>query len=209
MTLAGGADAKVGSADGAQYVNLFEAAAPEPTEVAEGAPPPETEAAPLEPEPARANPVPASGVVRMDTKMANGQAVLSFAWANPNGAAVFRRGGAIWVVFDAPATIDVSKSPRGLRQFSKVTAYKGADYSAVRIDAAPGVPVFATSQGPVWSIALGAGAQGQSSQIKITRDTAGGPASLNAGEPGRRPHCWRHPVCDHRSGPLQGRRCPP
>lgn len=180
LTLAEGADAKIGSADGAQYVNLFEAAAPEPVETAEAMPAPEAEAEPLEPEPARANPVPASGVVRMETRLANGQAILTFPWANPNGAAVFRRGGAIWVVFDAPATIDVSKSPRGLRQFSKVTALKGADYSAVRIEAPASIPVVATSQGPVWSIALGAGPQVQSSQIKITRDTAGGPAGLKA-----------------------------
>ena len=35
------------------------------------------------------------GVVAMDAKLVNGQVMLTFPWANPNGAAVFRRGDAI------------------------------------------------------------------------------------------------------------------
>ena len=84
------------------------------------------------PAPPRPNPVPAGGVVRMETKIGAGQVQLTFPWANPNGAAVFRRGGAVWVVFDAPAAIDVSKAPRGLRQMSGLSAVRGDDYTAVR-----------------------------------------------------------------------------
>lgn len=179
LTLADDADAKVGSADGATYVNLFEKPAPPPAaaeaaQVAGAAP----LTAPLEPEPPRPNPVPAGGVVRMGAKLVNGQVQLTFPWANPNGAAVFRRGGAIWVVFDAPATLDVSAAPRGLRQFSTMQAFKGADYSAVRIAAPPGTPFFASSLGGVWTVALGPGAQGQGALVRIFRDDVGGPAAL-------------------------------
>ncbi len=176
LTLADDADAKVGTADGATYINLFqrqEAAQPD------AARPPVALAA-LEPEPARPNPVPASGVVPMEAKLVNGQVQLAFTWANPNGAAVFRRGDAIWVVFDAPANIDVSRAPRGLRQFSRMQSFKGADHSAVRIAAPRGTPFFASAVGPVWTVSIGAGPQSQSSQVRIVRDDVGGPAALKA-----------------------------
>ena len=184
LTLADDADAKVGNADGATYINLFQKAAPAPapapdpaaTQVAQADP----AALPAEPEPPRPDPIPAGGVVHMDAKMVNGQAVLTFPWANPNGAAVFRRGGAIWVVFDAAATLDVSRAPRGLRQFSTMQAFKGPDYSAVRIAAPTGTPFFASSQGGVWTVALGPGAQGQGALVQIFRDDVGGPAALKA-----------------------------
>jgi hypothetical protein len=177
LVLDDGADAKFGAADGATYVNVFEAAQPQtPAQAAQAA----AAKAPSEPAPTRADPVPAGGVVRMDAHLANGQAVLNFPWANPNGAAVFRRGAAIWVVFDTPATIDVSKAPRGLRQYSSLQAFRGADYSAVRIDGAAGTPVFAASAGAVWTVTLGPGGQNQASLVRLSRDEDGGSAALKA-----------------------------
>jgi len=173
LTLADDADAKIGAADGATYVNAF----------AKPPPDPKVEAAKLavaQVEPPRPNPVPAGGAVRMDSRVANGQVLLTFAWANPAGAAVFRRGDAVWIVFDASANLDVSHAPRGLPQFSGMQAFRGTDYSAIRIDAAHAVPVFATAQGPVWTIALGPGDQGQPALIKVARDDAAGPAVLKA-----------------------------
>ncbi len=186
FTLADGADAKVGSADGATYVNLFEkpaeeAKAPAADPTAPGAAPVEVAEAPqIEPEPERPNPVPPGGVVHMTAAMSNGQVQLTFPWANPNGAAVFRRGAAVWVVFDAAAIIDVSRAPRGLKQFSTVQAVKGEDYSAVRIASPVGTPVFASNLGGTWTISLGSGPQGQASPIRIGRDDVGGPAALKA-----------------------------
>ncbi|HEY2357936.1 MAG TPA: endoglucanase, partial [Phenylobacterium sp.] len=94
--------------------------------------------------------------------------------------AVFRRGDAIWVVFDAPATLDVSHTPRGLVQLAGVQATRGSDYSAIRIEAARGMPVFATAVGSTWTIALGPGDQGMPSVVRLARDEAEGPATLKA-----------------------------
>ncbi|WP_334163839.1 endoglucanase [Phenylobacterium sp.] len=173
LILADDADAKVGAADGATYVNVFE----------KPAPPPEPEKPvdwAVEPEPPRANPVPASGVVAMDAKVVNSQTLLTFTWANPAGAAVFRRGDTVWVVFDASAKLDVSKAPKGVRHFSALETFRGADYSAVRIDAAKGVPLFATAQGNSWIIAFGPGDQGQPSIVRVSRDATDGPPILKA-----------------------------
>jgi tetratricopeptide (TPR) repeat protein len=169
------ADARIGTADGATYLNAFEKPAPSPAEIALA-----EQAAPQEPEPVRPNPTPAGGVVRMDSKVVNSQALFSFTWANPAGAAVFRRGEAIWVVFDAAATLDVSGAPKGLRQVRGVQAFRGQDYSAVRIDAPKDTPLFAISQGAVWTIALGPGDQSQPSIVRVSRDATDGPATLKA-----------------------------
>ncbi|MBL8770666.1 MAG: endoglucanase [Phenylobacterium sp.] len=175
LTLADNADAKVGQADGATYVNVFEKAEPEPAEAPEAEP-----VAVAEAEPPRPDPLPPGGVVRMAANVANGQAQLSFTWANPAGAAVFRRGDAIWVVFDAPATLDVSAAPQGVRPLRGVQAFKGADHAALRIEADADAPVFVSSVGPTWTIALGPGSQAQPSIVRIARDPAGGPAALKA-----------------------------
>ena len=176
LTLADDADAKVGVADGATYVNVFEK--PEP---ATPEPPPaktaEVVTGPAEPEPPRPNPVPAGGVVRMDAKTVAAQVQLSFTWANPAGAAVFRRGDSIWVVFDAAAELDISKAPRGVAQLSAIQAFRGTDYSAIRIEAAPDVPLFAVSEGATWTIALGPGPQRQPTIVRLQRD---GEATLPA-----------------------------
>jgi len=172
VTLTDDADAKVGAADGAVYVNVFEKAPPKP----EAAP----LATPLEPEPPRPSPAPASGVVRMENKVVGDQAQLIFTWANPAGAAVFRRGDAIWVVFDAAASLDVSKAPQGLPQFSGVQAYRGADHAAIRIEAAAGTPVFAVSEGNTWTITLGPGDHTPPTRISVSRDADSGPAALKA-----------------------------
>jgi len=87
LTLAEGADARTGSADGAVWLNLY---SPDQAPAA-----PETPA-----EAARIAPVRA--VASAD------RVVLSFDWTAPVGAAVFRRGEAVWIVFDAAARMDLS-----------------------------------------------------------------------------------------------------
>ena len=172
LTLSDDADFKVGSADGAAFVNVFQKPPPTAEELAA--------AKVAVSEPQRPNPIPAGGVVHMASKVDNAQVLFTFAWANPAGAAVFRRGDAVWVVFDAPAVLDVAHAPRGLVQYSAVEATRGADYAAIRIDAAHGVPVFATAIGPTWTIALGPGDEGASSAVRVQRDQAEGPATLKA-----------------------------
>jgi len=116
----------------------------------------------------------------MDAKVANGQVSMGFTWANPAGAAVFRRGDAIWVVFDTPATLDVANAPKGVKPLNGVQAFKGADYAALRIDADPDTPIFVGAIGNTWTISLGPGPQSQPSIIRVSRDAAGGPATLKA-----------------------------
>jgi tetratricopeptide (TPR) repeat protein len=187
VTLADDADARFGVADGATYLNAYpkadaKAAGPADAIHAQAASASEAAVAqaPTEPEPQRPNPIPAGGVVRMQAQVTDRSVALSFPWAAPNGAAVFRRGEAVWIVFDAPAQVDVSKAPRGLSQFGKVQSLRGSDYSAVRIVAPPGVAVQASSQGLVWTVTFGPVPQERRELVTIGRAEATGGATLQA-----------------------------
>lgn len=174
-----GADARVGSADGAIFVNVFarkdEPAAPAAPVAAEATPPPEP--APRAPRP---NPLPAGGVVRMAPEIAGAQVKLRFDWANPAGAAVFRRGEALWIVFDAPATLDVSRAPRGVSQYSRMQAVKGRDYSAVRIVTPRTTPVAIVGEGASWTLLLGPGPKSEPGKVSVERDEESAEAALTA-----------------------------
>ncbi|MDP1629926.1 MAG: endoglucanase [Caulobacter sp.] len=183
LLMADEAEATVGSDEGAVFVNLFKR--PEAKAAAEPAHPATAEAepeAPLEPEPraGRPDPMPPGGVVHMTSEILRGQVKLRFDWALPTGAAVFRRGEAVWIVFDAPATLDISKAPRGLSQFTGMKAVKGADYSAVRIIAPRTTPVSIVGQGSSWILALGPGPQTTAGKVRVERDDESAQAALTA-----------------------------
>ena len=188
LLLAEEADARVGSADGAIFVNLFKKApeAAAPVKAAEVMPP-APEPAPRAPRP---NPMPAGGVVRMAADLVGPQVKLRFDWANPAGAAVFRRGEAVWIVFDTAATIDVSKAPRGVSQFRRMQAVKGRDYSAVRIVAPRTMPVGLTGQGASWTLTLGAGEKTEPGVVTVQRDNEAAQAALTATLAGATAAVW-------------------
>jgi tetratricopeptide (TPR) repeat protein len=188
LLLADDAEAKVGSADGAIYVNLFaRPEAPPAPKVAEAAPAPAPEPAPRAP---RANPIPAGGVVRAVAEIAGPQVSLRFDWAKPAGAAVFRRGEAIWIVFDAPATLDIAKAPKGVSQYSKIQTFKGRDYSAVRLVAPRSMPVAVVGEGASWTLRLGPGPRDEPGKITVQRDSEAAEAALTAVVAGATAPIW-------------------
>jgi len=131
LTLADGADARTGSADGAIWLNLY-ATAP----------------AAAEPVAAAVQAVPVAAVATP------AKVSLTFAWATPVGAAVFRRGKAVWVVFDTPARLGMP----GTGQLGPATDARwtaGADHVAVRIAAPEGLAVSAVARGSDWIITIG------------------------------------------------------
>ena len=84
LTLAEGAGARNGVADGAVWLNLYAEA-------------------PAAPAAARA-----LTSVPVTSQAAADKVVLDFRWDHPVGAAVFRRGEAVWIVFDTAAKLDLT-----------------------------------------------------------------------------------------------------
>lgn len=133
LTLAEGADARTGSADGAVWVNLY-ATAPAAAAAAADVSTVRTVAVTAEATPARVS--------------------LTFAWATPVGAAVFRRGEAVWVVFDTPARLDMPGAGQ-LGPASDARWIAGPDHVALRIAAPQGLAVSAVAQGSAWTVNIG------------------------------------------------------
>ena len=143
LTLSPGVQAKVGRADGVSYVNLSPGAAtPMPAD---------------QPPQRRDDPTPASGVVKAHASLQHATLSLRFDWRTPVGAAVFRRGDAIWVVFDARARLDLSEAPEDLPQVRRMEMVSTPVGTALRILAGPGVQASAVAQGASWTILLGGG----------------------------------------------------
>jgi tetratricopeptide (TPR) repeat protein len=179
LTLTDDGDARMGTADGVTFINLFKKADPPPPSAAPAAPP----------APARPDPLPPSGVVVATANKVGPQATVVFPWKAPLGAAVFRRGDGIWVVFDTKARLDVSAAQRAMPQY-RVQVVDGPDYSAIRIAAPDGIPYSAAGIGPNWTLIVGPGAQARSLQIAMARATEDGPATLAANVAGATKVIW-------------------
>ncbi len=167
MTLTEGTDVKIGRADGATYVNLSAApVAPKPPD--------------QKPE-ARPNPVPPSGEIKMRAEMQDDRLLLHFPWRAPLGAAVFRRGGAIWLVFDAKAKVDLSEAPHGLPQANRMDQVPDDTATAIRITAPSTILPTLSAEGGVWTLALGPIAAGPApAPVEVKSDLSSAPISLTA-----------------------------
>jgi len=174
LTLKPGADAKAGQDTDAIYVNLF----PKPADTPQAPPAP------------KVDPVPAGGVVRMQGEIAQGQVLLRFPWKAPLGAAAFRRGEAVWLVFDTQAKLDVSKAPAETSMFKGLKVYDGAGYSAVRIASPSVATVKAWADGSTWVLALGPGVQPPAVPIKAERDVESPTPGLRAALAGATRSLW-------------------
>jgi len=131
LTLAEGAEARTGSADGAVWVNLYATASA-----------------------ATSADVAAVQTVGVTAVATPAKVSLSFAWATPVGAAVFRRGEAVWVVFDTPARLDMPAAGQ-LGPASDARWIAGPDHVALRIVAPQGLAVSAVAQGSAWTVNIG------------------------------------------------------
>lgn len=122
------------------------------------------------------DPVPEGGVVRVGVSPAPGGVVsLNFTWAALPGAAVFRRAGAIWIVFDAAAQLDLSAldaSP-STRVRDPRTVY-GPNHTALRFDTTASTLAEVRAAGAGWTITLGDSLSELPHAVRLARDTGAG-----------------------------------
>ena len=164
LTLKPGADARNGVADGRVWVNLF----------APGQAP-----APSASEPNALVPV------RADASETGLR--LTFGFSAPTPAAVFRRGPAVWMVFEGKARLELARG-QALGPAGDLRWAAGPDYTVVRLEAPETLQVSASAEGSQWVVSLG---QGQTAVggVGITRDDTG-PATLVAQLPGATRPIW-------------------
>ncbi len=151
LTLADGATATQGQADGAVWVNLYR--------------PGQTPA-----------PAAQQGTATVGVRAAPSadSVTLTFTWDRPVGAAVFRRGEAVWIVFDQAASLDMPGA-KDLGPAGEARWARGPDYTSIRIDAPRNLQVGASGQGSVWTVTLGTRAV-PAGGVRVDRDEEGRPA---------------------------------
>ena len=150
LTLAEGAGVRNGVADGAVWLNLY----------AEAPAAPEASAS--------------AATVPVISRAAPDKVTLEFRWDEPVGAAVFRRGEAVWVVFDRAARLDLAGA-EALGPASSAHWTGGPGHVALRLAAPVGLAVSAEARGPVWSVTIGGPATAVEG-VLIERDEGGKPA---------------------------------
>lgn len=165
ITLAEGAQARFGQADGAAYLNIFPAGTAETSG-------------------------PAAEVVPVRAEVRDGALTLDFDWGRATPAAVFRRGEAVWIVFDASARLDLETPPSGLGPALGVRWVRGEDFTAVRVEAPEDVAAVARAEGARWRVRLGGEAETPEAAVTLARDDDAGPTAMTAAVPGATRVLW-------------------
>jgi hypothetical protein len=116
--------------------------------------------------PAPARP-PVNGVGRVQVIEGANDTRVTVTWPAPARAAAFRRGEAIWLVFDATGRIDLSGVARVGRRHQDVQIVQGQGVLGLRIPAPPDVLVSARAEDNSWTFVLGARATAaQAAQVR-------------------------------------------
>lgn len=152
LTLAEGADARVGTADGAVWLNLY----------------PTAPVAPAVAAPSRLQTVPVVAQASAD------KVVLNFHWPRPVAAAVFRRGEAVWIVFDGAARLNVDGA-KALGPASDAQWMTGPDHVAVRIVVPANLALSAVGEGSDWRVTIGGAGAAAVESVPVARAESGEP----------------------------------
>lgn len=148
LTLAEGGTATTGSADGAVWLNLY-GQAPDGSVTSAGA---------------------AHAALAVQAQASADKVEITFPWTKPVAAAVFRRGGSVWVVFNQPAQVDMTHA-RSLGPAHDARWQSGDQSVALRLAADESLPVSATAHGNSWTVTIG-GEPSAVSSVNIQRDDA-------------------------------------
>jgi hypothetical protein len=105
--------------------------------------------------PAPARP-PVNGTGRVQLVEGASDTRVTVTWPQAARAAAFRRGEAIWVVFDATGRMDLSGVARVGRRHQDVQVVQGQGVIGLRIPAAPDIQVSASADDNAWTFTLAA-----------------------------------------------------
>jgi tetratricopeptide (TPR) repeat protein len=147
-----------------------------PPAVAPPAADPASASAPVVSPPPAADSAPAAhdGTVDVVVKRQGDGLALSFPFAVPTPAAVFRRADMLWLVFDTDATIGLAalEGDRS-RTIRSATLTRRADAAVVRVQLERPRLVSATTDGPAWTIMVGGEVVEPTRPLAISRNIIG------------------------------------
>ena len=118
------------------------------------------------------NPAPKSGIVKVGFEEGANSTTFTTRWASPARAAAFRRGEAIWLLFDAKANFDIKGVPLVGARHTNLQVVQGEDVVGLRIAAPPEMQVTAKADGAAWTFIVAERAQPLEKVAPILREAA-------------------------------------
>ncbi len=207
LTLDEGAKARFGRSDGAVFVQIDskddhgEAADVLKTVAAEDRKAQDGKAGELPPAPvAEAKAKAAVPVVALKQVRVQDGVQLDFAFPEVTGAAVFRRGEAVWMVFDREVDF---RLPAGLKDGGLVTEanwVKNDGFTALRLVAPSATGLSVDTEGATWRVRVGGRAlSAEASEVAVKRDDTTGSPTLTLNLAGAKRVAWiRDPMVGDR-----------
>ncbi len=98
---------------------------------------------------------PVSGVGRVQLVEEANDTQITVTWPAPARAAAFRRGEAIWILFDATGRVDLTGVARAGRRHQDMEIVRGENVIGLRIPAPPDILVSAHADENAWTFTLG------------------------------------------------------
>jgi tetratricopeptide (TPR) repeat protein len=127
-------------------------------------------------------------------------AQLDFTFAASAGAAVFRRGEAIWIVFDKEVDLKLPEALKDLKLIDQANWARNDGFTALRLISPSSGKITVLSDGPTWRVRLGATPlEAVVSEVAIQRDDTTGSPAITFNMPGARKVAWiRDPMVGDR-----------
>ncbi len=130
-------------------------------------------------------------LVAVEVSQSQGGRDIAFPFPGPTAAAVFRRGDAIWIVFDGEADLRIPPELKDGLTIQDVQWTRNDGFTAMRLSAPSVGSLSAINDGLVWKVRLGGqGLDNKAVQVPIVRDDSSGVATLNLNLPGAMRVAW-------------------
>ncbi len=113
-------------------------------------------------------PVRALDLISVDASRRGQEIAIRFNWRQPVGAAVFHRNGALWIIFDRAARIDLGAiKVVGGALFQSVEEEIGENHVRIRLPFAANLEALVRKEGNVWVLAAGPGSKRPPKALKF------------------------------------------
>ncbi len=215
LKMSGGYDAHFGRSDGGVYIQIDPTAlAQAPTGAAAGQVTVNLQNVPGAPAAAHApapgehvNVAAAPPTVPVEADDTDGGRDLIFTFPGPTAAAVFRRGDAVWIVFDNEVALKLPDNIKDGNVIQDVQWTHNDGFTAMRIAAPTAGSLSVQNDGMIWRVRLGGRPLDNSAtQVNVVRDDSTGVPGLNANLAGATKIAWiRDPAVGDRMAVIPAR----
>lgn len=130
-------------------------------------------------------------VVPIEAETADGTTDLAFQFQGPAGAAVFRRGDSVWIVFDSEVALRLPPDLKDGQVIQDAQWTHNDGFTALRLKVSSAGSLSATMDGMIWRVRLGGKPfDNNASAVAITRDDSAGVPGLNINLAGATKIAW-------------------